>query len=355
MENNILSLEEEIEKTRNSLSTDRLDMSFGEIMSMYERDEIIIDPDFQRLFRWTEEQKSRFIETILLGIPIPPIFVAEDEHGRWELVDGLQRISTIFSFFGLLKTLPERNNWSLLEGDLIKSQEGFNRESLPLKFQLNIKRSTCRIEIIRWNSKYDMRFELFNRLNTGGSPLTNQEIRNCIYRGTSTKFNDFLKKMAANPDFVNLVKPTEEQIEELYLEELALRFISLFNNASNIKMSIDRHMTFFMKEAVNNEIFPYEFMENKFLQTIKILKSMGSNIFRTSPSHFSSAWYDIIMIGIAQNLEQCMNVDHKIIKNKIENELKKDAKIKKLSGRGANSKERVVYRLKQADVIFKNV
>ncbi|MGA9187103.1 MAG: DUF262 domain-containing protein, partial [Methanosarcina sp.] len=74
-------------KTKNSLSTDRMDMSFGEIMNMYERNEIIIDPEFQRLFRWSIEQQTRFIESLLLGIPIPPIFVAETKNGKWELVD----------------------------------------------------------------------------------------------------------------------------------------------------------------------------------------------------------------------------------------------------------------------------
>ena len=190
----IESLEKEIEQQRNSLPTDRLDMSFGEIMSMYERDEIIIDPAFQRLFRWDIDQQTRFIESLLLGIPIPPIFVAEDGDGKWELVDGLQRISTILSFFGILKTIPEKNNWILEEGERVESLEGFSNSTIPSKFKLNLKRATCRIEIIRWNSKYDMRFELFNRLNTGGTPLTPQEIRNCIYRGISTKFNDFFEK-----------------------------------------------------------------------------------------------------------------------------------------------------------------
>ena len=173
-------LEREIETTRNSLSTDHLDMSFGEIISMYERDEIIVNPEFQRLFRWSEYHKTRFIETLLLGIPIPPIFVLEDPDGRWELVGGLQRLSTVLSFFGVLKVLPDRNGWTLQEGDLIKNLGGLTCDKLPLKFQLNIKRSTCRIEVIRWNGKYDMRFELFSRLNTGASTLTSQEIRNCI-------------------------------------------------------------------------------------------------------------------------------------------------------------------------------
>ncbi|MDD4331635.1 MAG: DUF262 domain-containing protein, partial [Methanosarcinaceae archaeon] len=171
--------------TRNSLSTDRLDMSFGEIMSMYERDEIIINPDFQRLFRWSIPQQTRFIESLLLGIPIPPIFVAEDKNGKWELVDGLQRVSTVLSFFGILKTSSEKNKWTLSKGELIEYLENYNCDTIPLKINLNIKRAICRIEIVKWNSKMDMRYELFNRLNTGGSPLTEQEIRNCIFRGTS--------------------------------------------------------------------------------------------------------------------------------------------------------------------------
>ena len=75
MEN--IKLQNEIEEKRNSLSTDRLDMSYGEIISMYQNDDLIINPEFQRLFRWNNYQKTRFVESILLRIPTPPIFVAE--------------------------------------------------------------------------------------------------------------------------------------------------------------------------------------------------------------------------------------------------------------------------------------
>ena len=161
-----MNLEDEIAERRNSINTDRLDMSFGEIISMYERDEIIIAPEFQRLFRWSDYQQTRFIESLLLGIPIPPIFVAEDREGKWELVDGLQRLSTVLSFYGVLKNNTEKNFWKLCEGELVKSMQGMDYNKLPLKFNLNIKRAVCRVEIIKWSSKFDMRYELFNRLNT---------------------------------------------------------------------------------------------------------------------------------------------------------------------------------------------
>ena len=92
------NLEDVVSKKRNSLKTDRLDMSFGELMNMFEDGELFITPEYQRVFRWSPFQQTRFIESVLLGIPIPPIFIAEDDEGKWEVVDGLQRISTIFSF-----------------------------------------------------------------------------------------------------------------------------------------------------------------------------------------------------------------------------------------------------------------
>ena len=119
-------LEQRIKDLRNNLTTDRLDMSYGEIINMYQSGDLIISPEFQRLFRWKNFQKTRFIESILLGIPIPPIFVAEDKEGKWELVDGLQRLSTVLSFFGLLKD-GDKNNWIMDAGDLVPELEGYNK------------------------------------------------------------------------------------------------------------------------------------------------------------------------------------------------------------------------------------
>jgi hypothetical protein len=97
-------LSAEIEKAQRLVRTDAYQMSFGEIVNMYDNREIIIDPEFQRLFRWDIGQKSKFVESLLLGIPVPSIFVFEKEDGSWELIDGLQRISTILEFMGRLRS-----------------------------------------------------------------------------------------------------------------------------------------------------------------------------------------------------------------------------------------------------------
>lgn len=343
-------LEKELTKTRNSLSADRLDMSFGEIMGMYEREELIIFPEFQRLFRWTDYQKTRFIESLLLGIPIPPIFVAEDIEGKWELVDGLQRLSTVLSFFSLLKSSKEKNGWKLIEGELVESLENYDNQTLPFKFQLNIKRAVCRIEIIKWNSQMDMRYELFNRLNTGGSPLTDQEIRNCIFRGISNEFNEVLKRVAGNKDFIALISPTEKQISELYLEELVLRFMSIYNNSNNIKENLGKHMTEYMRIALVTGDNNLE-KENLLLRVISLLKPLGKDVFRSRKGTLSTSLYEAITIGIASNINYYEAEGSNLIKKKIDI-LKKDKDFSQFTGSASHSKTRIINRMKIAEKIF---
>src|SRR5437868_3736133 len=111
-------LTEEIASAQRSVKTDAYQMSIGEIISMYDNREIVIDPEFQRYFRWDVGQKSKLIESILLGIPLPSIFVFERADSTWELIDGLQRISTVLEFMGKLRDPvgggPQRP--SILEG-----------------------------------------------------------------------------------------------------------------------------------------------------------------------------------------------------------------------------------------------
>lgn len=341
-----------IDNSRNTLQTDKLDMSFGEIMNMYDRDEIIINPDFQRLYRWTDYQKTRFIESVIIGIPIPPIFVAEDSKGRWEVVDGLQRLSTIFSFFGILKNLPEKNNWTLGAGDMIQQLDGYSCDLLPTKIQLNIKRSSFRIEIIKWNSQYDLRFELFNRLNTGGTPLTNQEIRNSLYRSISSKFNNFLKELAAYQNFVTVVDIPKEKKDQLYLEELVLRFMSLYRNRHNVNKSIALHMTEFMRTSVENKDFKYDQYRQIFCKTFDILKSVGVGIFNSKNNEFSTAVYDTTTIGIAENIHLYSVSKPAIIKNKIDEVRSDEIYQKMVRSGGNNSIQRVKKRLEFANTIF---
>lgn len=345
------NLEREILNGRNSLSADRLDMSFGELMNMYSNDELVIDPEFQRLFRWDLNQRSRFVESILLGIPIPSIFVAEDTDGKWEIVDGLQRLSTILSYFGMLKHTPEKNGWSLLAGDVVESLEGLAIADLPIKYQLNIKRSVCRVEVVKWDSNYDMRYELFNRLNTGGSPLTDQEIRNCIFRGISAEFTNLIKELSSSNDFFDLVQPTLKQQDELYLDELVLRFFSLYENHEKVNKNLSDHMTEYMKMATKGEV-DYEGKTEVFNRVVDIVKPIGRSALSGKNGQLSTSLYDGVFNGVAGNIEFYEAAGEAVLREKIES-LKNDEEFKKVSGVAANYKERVKKRIERALKVFR--
>lgn len=185
-----MSLESEIRDARQTVVTAGYDMSIGEIINLYKSNELVIAPAFQRLFRWDDERKTRFIESIILGIPFPPIFVHQDVEGVWELIDGLQRVSTILQLTGDLrgdraqqlgplvlngtKFLPRLSGrrWNA-------SAEGAG-DGLGTSVQLAIKRSRVRVEILQAGSSPTAKYELFQRLNTGGADLSPQEVRNSI-------------------------------------------------------------------------------------------------------------------------------------------------------------------------------
>ena len=168
----------EIDKRKKEFKTDSYPISIGEIKSMYESNEIVINPDFQRLFRWSSYQKTKLIESILLGIPIPPIFVYQRDDGLWEVVDGLQRLSTILQFFGILKksdssmydplVLSETKYLPSLKNTVWQKKNEYENE-LPLSLQLYFKRSKFNFSIILNDSDPTAKFEVFQRLNTGGT------------------------------------------------------------------------------------------------------------------------------------------------------------------------------------------
>lgn len=350
---NTEQIEEQILKLRNNLKTDRLDMSFGEIMNLYNDDVWIIQPEYQRAYRWRDGQKTKFIESILLGIPIPPIFVAEDTSGKWELVDGLQRISTILSFFGFLKNDSKgKNNFKLTTSDLIGDiLEGIDINSFPLKLKLTIQRAVCRVEILRWDSQADMRYQLFNRLNTGSSPLTPQEIRNCIFTGS---FNTLLQELAKDSNFTKLINPTKKQIDEMFLEELVLRFFAFkdnFNDLILMENNIQDFLSAYMKSITKQDIDISLYRED-FLKAVKFLgnECFDFKIFRAKNGLFTPNIYDTAMLMSYKFSE---NYKHNIIdfKNKIDS-LDTDENYKQASGSRTYTNKRMKTKIEVVLKIF---
>lgn len=381
---NVALLEKEVSDERKRLSSDRLDISFGELINLYKNNELIIRPEYQRLFRWSEAQKTALIESILLSIPIPPIFVAEDKNGVWELVDGLQRVSTFISFFGELKGsgwtidyqedidrsgveeeeeideesgeetggIKTINKWTLQEGGLVKSLQGFNVDNLPPNLKINLKRAVCRVEILRGESSTSMKYELFKRLNSGGSKLTPQEIRNAIYRGVNPRLNELLLKVSQSTVFKSLTQLSSGKLNELYDQELVLRFFAFYKNAQNVNENMEKFLNDFMEITVHNASFDYDVYESLIMRVLELIYQIEDNkIFRNERNLFVPAYFEGILIGVAQNIETYAE-DLELLKSKI-TQLKSDNDFKKYSGTSSNSKSRIRNRLKRVDEIFK--
>lgn len=375
-------LEKAVSDERKRLSSDRLDISFGELINLYKNNELIIRPEYQRLFRWSEAQKTALIESILLSIPIPPIFVAEDKNGVWELVDGLQRVSTFISFFGELKGsgwtidyqedidrsgveeeeideesgeetggIKTINKWTLQEGGLVKSLQGFNVDNLPTNLKINLKRAVCRVEILRGESSTSMKYELFKRLNSGGSKLTPQEIRNAIYRGVNPRLNELLLKVSKSEVFKYLTQLSSGKLNELYDQELVLRFFAFYKNAENVNENMEKFLNDFMERTVQNANFDYDVYESLIMKVLELIYQIEDNkIFRNERNLFVPAYFEGILIGVAQNIETYAE-DLELLKSKI-TQLKSDNDFKRYSGTASNSRSRIRNRLKRVDEIF---
>jgi hypothetical protein len=251
-------LAEEITSAQRLVRTDAYQMSIGEIVSMYDNREIIIDPEFQRLFRWNISQKSKLIESILLGIPLPPLFVFENEDSSWELIDGLQRISTILEFMGKLRSsngtlqqpsvleatkyLPSLHNAVWEQSDLIQDPPRNEQHEIEKNQQLAIRRARIGIEILKRPSDNKTKFDLFQRLNAGGTQANAQELRNCIILRVNAEYYRAVKRAAEGLAFQTVVAVTEEQVEKQRHMELAVRFLVHVHIAYDGKLDVEEYI-----------------------------------------------------------------------------------------------------------------
>ncbi|MEK8180859.1 DUF262 domain-containing protein [Flavobacterium buctense] len=352
-------LEDEIQLKKNEITTDGYPMSIGELSSLYKENELDIHPEFQRFFRWTNLQKTKLIESILLGIPIPSIFVSQRTDGVWDVVDGLQRLSTIFEFMGILKNEKgeslEPN--TLVATEYLPSLEGkkWEDENVSNSFtpaqRLTFKREKLDIKIVKKESDENVKYELFQRLNTLGSKLSDQEVRNCLLVMINKPFYRWLKDLSLNEDFLETLSLPERMIEEQYNMELALRFIILRKlNVLEIKTTQDlgAFITEKMIEFTKSPEFDYTEESTIFERTFKYLnKVKGELAFKRYNSEklkfegkFLLSAFEAIGIGVGRNIETIESKTAEVFEEKLI-ELWKDETFKSKTGSGVNVTSRV--------------
>jgi len=316
-----MDLQQEIDKTRAEIRTDGYPISVGEWISIYEKGELDIHPEFQRFFRWSLRQKSRLIESLLLGIPIPQIFVAQRADGVWDVVDGLQRLSTIFQFVGILLdenkealpplTLEATPYLPGLQGRRWEDEEHPD-QSLNSTQRLIIKRSKISVSIILKESDEMAKFELFQRLNTGGSMLSDQEVRNSILVMMNSEFYRWLRKLSEDKNFTACVALSDRAVEEQYDMELVLRFIvfrtmtpTAFANLGDL----GEFLTDKAKALAQDKTYDFKKEEAAFRETFGLLANvLGDDAFRRFDKKrdrfvggFSVSAFEAVGIGIGYN------------------------------------------------------
>lgn len=224
-----MSLSEEIRDRRAEIRTDGYPISIGELINMYRDNELEIQPEYQRYFRWSDFQKSRLVESLLLGIPIPSVFVSQRHSGEWDVIDGLQRLSTIFELVGLLRDAEgnRKEPLKLVGTRYLPSLEGRTWKTLGSDNQLLIKRSKIDVRIVERESDAQAKYELFQRLNTGGSPLSDQELRNCVIVMLDASILTWLRELVQYEPYRRCLSLSPKQERTQYDLELLVRFLVL--------------------------------------------------------------------------------------------------------------------------------
>ncbi|MGE7795877.1 DUF262 domain-containing protein [Lysinibacillus fusiformis] len=310
-----MSLEVQINKNKNNITTTDYSMSIGEIVNLYKDKDIDIFPQYQRYFRWNIKQKSNLIESILLGIPIPPIFVSQDNDGKWDLIDGLQRLSSILEFIGVLrKDTDELYEPSVLaETQFLPALKGMQWEELSESIRRTFKRSKLSFIIVDSTVNPKAKYEMFQRLNTNNSELKAQEIRNCLMVMINPDFFNLVTTLAEDSSYKSITqKLTDKQLDEQFDKELIVRFlVALSNNFEglDVQQEISEFFTNQLVSLMEVNTLNFTEVEKQFKTTAKLLnETLGEDTFRKYnieeerfEGPFSSSLFEAIFIGVYEN------------------------------------------------------
>lgn len=174
--------------------TQHYDLVVSSLIDQIGANDIVLRPSFQRGYVWPNRTASKLIESIVLNVPIPPCFLAQNEEYELDVVDGQQRLETIRRYY--------QNEFPLSGLDVLKELNGKRFHQLPNKVQRQIKTHTVRCIMITNKSHPDVKFDIFERLNSNTSSLNAQELRNCIYRGA---FNEMLRDLAMEKKWLKIL------------------------------------------------------------------------------------------------------------------------------------------------------
>lgn len=312
-----------------------------------------LNPEFQRNFVWSPVVQSRFIDSLVKGLPIPSMCFAHDwKKNEYQVIDGLQRISTIVKF------LDEDEKWKLSKVEDIDPKISGKFVSDLRNGSPNLRKYYDRVEnisipvtILRCDMSKSAHseyvFTIFHRLNTGGTKLNNQEIRNCIFNGA---FNDLLRRLDSNEHWQTLNKMSPDQHYRFTKQELILRVFAFEEDLKNYGGKLSKFLNDYMRKYRHADgafINAKEVMFNEVVD-LALNKMWGG----TAPRKINISIFEAALVGIALNLEYLRNANPddvvKSYKKLIASEPFSSEKLKE----GLSAKVRVIERMETAKTIF---
>lgn len=275
--------------TDKQVYTDRTDFPLSTLREMVDEGDIVPNPDYQRDYVYNDKQASKLVESVLLGIPIPTIYLCQEEDNTYSVIDGQQRITSLVKYL--------KNEFALSGLKELNELNGKYYKDLPKEVKTKLRTSSLStISLLKKSG--DLKYEIFARLNQGAVKLNPQELRNCIYRGS---FNNMLDDIASsNPHLHNLFH--DDNNRKSYQERI-LRFFAL-RTYQDYQSSMLKTMNSFMERHQNDGEDEIKAAKNKFNSTIDIIKQvLGNTAFMafdrnkgTIYEKFSGSVYDSIII-----------------------------------------------------------
>ncbi len=354
MEYNNISNHEMGDKLSRKLYVKQYDRMVKDLVNQIKNNEIILNPEYQRNYVWDNNKASRLIESILLNIPIPVIYASEDSNSNWIIVDGLQRLNSLTRFYN--------DEFKLTGLETLTEYNGKKYSTIGEKVRNIIDRGELRVILLLNSSDYEIQYDIFLRLNTGSVKLTEQELRNCLFRG---KLNDLVKKtLATDPITIKLIGNNNKRMA---VNEVILRYfaVSEYYDRSNevinkydgrIKNLINR----FMAEYLNPDDSILNTFKEKYLTNMnKIDAIYGSIAFRKLAdvkyeTNINSPLMECMMIAIEKySLDALLLKKEEIlIKHKL---LLQDHEFVKYIDKATGNTNATNNRIKKYNAMIKNI
>ncbi len=277
------------------------DYAFEVIISKYgeELDEntTLFVPDYQREFVWNNDKKSKFIESVLLGMPLTPFLVSEDDKARLEIIDGSQRIRTLIAFYN--------NEFSLRKLEKLSELDGAKFKDLPILLQRYLKNRDFKIIVVD-DASEDVRQDIFEKINTTSEGLTDSEIRKGSFSGA---FYDLVIELKEVQDFKNICPVSETKEKRGEYEELILRFLAFSDKYLEFRHDVANFLNIYL-ESKNKSDFDAIAYKDRFLQMTNFIKEYFPLGFRKEENNKSTprVRFEAISVGVYLALKENPNL-----------------------------------------------